>query len=80
MIRIYFSAVFLSLNLAAMPLTPIQMASDLNLTNNQLRELQRIDASVEQVKRHSQAKQIEVLTPEQRVRFITRQKSLCNTN
>lgn len=80
MIRFFFSAILSSLSLVAIPLTPIQMASDLNLTHNQIRELQRIDASVEQVKRHSQAKQIEVLTPEQRLRFISRQKSHCNTN
>ncbi len=60
--------------------TPIAMASDLNLTTNQIKQLQRIDATVEQVKRHSNAKRIEVLTPQQRKLFCNRQKNLCNLN
>jgi hypothetical protein len=64
---------------ASMP-TPISMASDLNLSTEQLQQLQRIDATVEQVKRHTNARQIEVLTPQQRKLFFARQKSMCNTN
>lgn len=64
----------------ASPKTPIAMASDLNLTANQIKQLQRIDATVEQVKRHSNAKRIEVLTPQQRKLFFARQKKPCNLN
>ncbi|MDD2780453.1 hypothetical protein [Sulfuricurvum sp.] len=66
--------------LAASTSTPITMSSDLNLTENQVKQLQRIDATLEQVKRHTYAKQIEVLNPYQRKLFCARQKSLCNTN
>ncbi|MDD2839450.1 MAG: hypothetical protein AB7U44_03090 [Sulfuricurvum sp.] len=58
--------------------SPMSMATDLNLSTQQIKKLQRIDAAVEQVKRHSYAKQIEVLTPDQRTRFCTRQKPLCD--
>lgn len=58
--------------------SPISMAADLNLSTQQIKELQRIDAAVEQVKRHSYARQIGVLTPDQRAMFCARQKSLCD--
>jgi hypothetical protein len=60
--------------------TPLAMASDLNLSSTQIKQLQRIDATIEQVKRHSYAKQIEVLRPEQRKLFFGRNKSLYNNN
>lgn len=66
--------------LSASTPTPMAMASELNLSTTQIQQLQRIDATVEQVKRHSNAKKIEVLTPEQRKLFFARQKSVCNTN
>jgi hypothetical protein len=60
--------------------TPIAMATDLNLSSSQIKKLERIDATVAQVNRHSYAKRIEVLTPEQRKVFFARQKTLNNTN
>lgn len=60
--------------------TPIAMASDLNLTANQIKQLQRIDATVDHVQRYSHAKRIEVLTPQQRKLFFARQTSQFNPN
>ncbi len=80
MIRLFILSAVSCAYLTASTPTPIAMASDLNLTESQVKQLQRIDATVEQVKRHSQAKQIEVLTPQQRKLFCARQKSICNTN
>lgn len=79
MIRLLILSALSCAYLAASTPTPI-MASDLDLSTNQIKQLQRIDATVEQVKRHSQAKKIEVLTPHQRKLFFARQKTLCNTN
>jgi hypothetical protein len=80
MIRLLILSALSCAYLVASTQNPISIASDLNLTENQVKQLQRIDATVEQVKRHSHAKQIEVLTPQQRKLFLSRQKSLCNTN
>ncbi len=80
MIRLLVLSALSCAYLMASTPTPIAMASDLNLTEIQVKQLQRIDATLEQVKRLSQAKQIEVLTPQQRKLFLARQKSLCNTN
>ena len=80
MIRLLVLSALSCAYLAASTPTPITMSSDLNLTENQVKQLQRIDASLEQVKRHSHAKQIEVLNPHQRKLFCSRQKNLCNTN
>jgi len=65
--------------LASTP-SPIDMASDLNLSTNQIKQLQQIDTTVEQVKRHSHAKQIEVLNPQQRKLFFARYKTLCTND
>ena len=79
-----FRSVLLTLSvstlLAASTPSPISMANDLNLSTNQIKQLQRIDATLEQVKRISQAKQIEVLTPAQRKTYLSRYKNQCNTN
>lgn len=80
MIRLLILTTFSCAYLSASTPTPISMASELNLTTTQIQQLQRIDATVEQVKRHSNAKQIEVLTPDQRKLFFARKKSLCNAN
>lgn len=80
MIRPLIFSILSCASLWASTPTPIAMASDLNLTTNQMKQLQRIDATVEQVKRHSQAKQIAVLTPQQRKLFFARHKSFTNTN
>lgn len=66
--------------LSASTPTPIDMASDLNLSANQIKQLQQIDTTVEQVKRHSHAKQIEVLNPQQRKLFFARYKTLCTND
>jgi hypothetical protein len=66
--------------LAASTPSPIDMASDLNLSANQIQQLKQIDTTVEQVKRHSHAKQIEVLNPEQRKLFFARYKTLCTND
>lgn len=58
--------------------TPIAMADDLNLSPEQVRKLERIDATVDQVQRYSQAKRLEVLTPDQRKLYFSRYK--CDTN
>jgi len=80
MIRFFVLLAISCAYLAASTPAPIAMASDLNLTEDQIKQLQRINATVEQVKRHSEAKQIEVLTPQQRELFFARRKSLGNTN
>jgi hypothetical protein len=66
--------------LSASTPSPIDMASDLNLSTNQIKQLQQIDTTVEQVKRHSHAKQIEVLNPEQRKLFFARYKTICTND
>ncbi len=60
--------------------SPIAMANDLNLSTDQIKQLQRIDATLEQVKRISDAKKIEVLTPEQRKMYLSKYKNQCNFN
>lgn len=77
------SLIFSSLSCAylwASTPTPISMASDLKLTTQQIKQLERIDAAVDHVQRYSYSKRIEVLTPQQRKLFFARQKSFCNTN
>ena len=59
--------------------TPMAMASDLNLSAAQIKKLERIDATVEQVQRYSHAKRIEVLTPQQRKLYFSRKKLSCDT-
>jgi hypothetical protein len=66
--------------LSASTPSPIDMASDLNLSANQIKQLQQIDTTIEQVKRHSHAKQIEVLNPEQRKLFFARYKTICTND
>lgn len=65
--------------LASAP-SPMLMSTDLNLSTNQIKQLQRIDATLEQVKRLSEVKKIEVLTPKQRKLYLSRYKNQCNTN
>jgi hypothetical protein len=80
MFRFLITSVFSYVYLMASTSSPMVMASDLNLTQNQIKQLQRIDATVEEVKRYSHAKRIEVLTPQQRKLFLARQKTTCNND
>ena len=80
MIRFVILPILSCAYLAASTPTPIDMASDLNLTANQIKQMKQIDTTVEQVKRHSYARKIEVLNPEQRKLFFARYKTICTND
>ncbi|MDD5052075.1 MAG: hypothetical protein PHO27_04980 [Sulfuricurvum sp.] len=76
MIRPIILSILSCAYLSASTPVSIAMTSDLNLSSNQLKQLQQIDETVAQVKRHSYVKQIEVLTPQQRKIFFSHHKPL----
>lgn len=80
MFRLFTLLVFGYGCLAASSPTPMAMASELNLSAHQIKQLERIDATVEQVQRHSRAKRIEVLTPQQRKIYFSRHKTYCDNH
>lgn len=80
MFRPTFLTLAACIALTASTPSPMAMANDLNLSANQIKQLQRIDATLEHVKRISDAKKIEILTPEQRKMYLSKYKNQCNLN